>query len=99
MQAGEGDELYFANLVADRYRIPNALMERPVSVSAPPPPPPPPPRRFSPQNRCARPNRRCSIPGTSVSDLMEVAAGGAAEWIRRIGGRGAVSRWLCGPRQ
>ncbi|KPQ29988.1 MAG: hypothetical protein HLUCCX21_04305, partial [Porphyrobacter sp. HL-46] len=29
MQAGEGDELYFA-IGADRYRIPNALMERPV---------------------------------------------------------------------
>ena len=34
--------------------------------------------------------------GTSVSELMEIAAGGAAEWIRRIGaGRSATV--LCGP--
>lgn len=34
--------------------------------------------------------------GTSVSDLMEIAAGGAAEWIRRIAGGRAVTV-LCGP--
>ena len=34
--------------------------------------------------------------GTSVSALMEIAAGGAAEWIRRIAGRRAVTV-LCGP--
>ncbi len=34
--------------------------------------------------------------GTSVSDLMEVAAGGAAEWIRRIAAGRSVTV-LCGP--
>jgi ADP-dependent NAD(P)H-hydrate dehydratase / NAD(P)H-hydrate epimerase len=34
--------------------------------------------------------------GTSVSDLMEVAAGGAAEWIRRVAAGRAVTV-LCGP--
>lgn len=34
--------------------------------------------------------------GTSVSDLMEIAAGGAAEWIRRIAAGRAVTV-LCGP--
>ncbi|MFO6429474.1 NAD(P)H-hydrate dehydratase [Erythrobacter sp. W302b] len=34
--------------------------------------------------------------GTSVSDLMGIAAGGAAEWIRRIAGGRAVTV-LCGP--
>lgn len=34
--------------------------------------------------------------GTSVSELMEVAAGGAAEWIRRVAARRAVTV-LCGP--
>lgn len=34
--------------------------------------------------------------GTSVSDLMEVAAGGAAEWIRRIAAGRSVTL-LCGP--
>lgn len=34
--------------------------------------------------------------GTSVSALMEIAAGGAAEWIRRIAGGRAVTV-LCGP--
>ncbi len=34
--------------------------------------------------------------GTSVSDLMETAAGGAAEWIRRIAARRSVTV-LCGP--
>lgn len=34
--------------------------------------------------------------GTSVSELMEVAAGGAAEWVRRVAaGRGVTV--LCGP--
>jgi len=34
--------------------------------------------------------------GTSVSGLMETAAGGAAEWIRRIAAGGSVTV-LCGP--
>jgi hydroxyethylthiazole kinase-like uncharacterized protein yjeF len=34
--------------------------------------------------------------GTSVTDLMEVAAGGAAEWIRRVAAGRAVTV-LCGP--
>lgn len=34
--------------------------------------------------------------GTSVSDLMEIAAGGAAEWIRRVAAGRAVTV-LCGP--
>lgn len=34
--------------------------------------------------------------GTSVSDLMEVAAGGAAEWIRRVAAGRSVTV-LCGP--
>ncbi|WP_285709627.1 NAD(P)H-hydrate dehydratase [Erythrobacter oryzae] len=34
--------------------------------------------------------------GTSVGDLMETAAGGAAEWIRRIAARRSVTV-LCGP--
>ena len=34
--------------------------------------------------------------GTSVSDLMDVAAGGAAEWIRR-GAAGRAVTVLCGP--
>ncbi len=34
--------------------------------------------------------------GTSVSDLMETAAGGAAEWIRRVAAGRAVTV-LCGP--
>ena len=34
--------------------------------------------------------------GTSVSDLMEIAAGGAAEWIRRIAAGRSVTV-LCGP--
>ena len=34
--------------------------------------------------------------GTSVSELMEVAAGGAAEWIRRVAAGRAVTV-LCGP--
>ena len=34
--------------------------------------------------------------GTSVSELMEIAAGGAAEWIRRIAAGRAVTV-LCGP--
>jgi hydroxyethylthiazole kinase-like uncharacterized protein yjeF len=34
--------------------------------------------------------------GTSVSDLMEIAAGGAAEWVRRIAAGRAVTV-LCGP--
>jgi len=34
--------------------------------------------------------------GSSVSDLMEVAAGGAAEWIRRVAAGRAVTV-LCGP--
>jgi hydroxyethylthiazole kinase-like uncharacterized protein yjeF len=34
--------------------------------------------------------------GTCVSDLMEVAAGGAAEWIRRVAAGRAVTV-LCGP--
>lgn len=34
--------------------------------------------------------------GTSVSELMEIAAGGAAEWIRRIAGGRSVTV-LCGP--
>lgn len=34
--------------------------------------------------------------GTSVSELMEVAAGGAAEWIRRVAAGGQVTV-LCGP--
>jgi hydroxyethylthiazole kinase-like uncharacterized protein yjeF len=34
--------------------------------------------------------------GTSVSELMEVAAGGAAEWIRRIAAARSVTV-LCGP--
>ncbi|MBY0395489.1 MAG: NAD(P)H-hydrate epimerase, partial [Thermoleophilia bacterium] len=34
--------------------------------------------------------------GTSVSDLMETAAGGAAEWIRRVAARRSVTV-LCGP--
>jgi ADP-dependent NAD(P)H-hydrate dehydratase / NAD(P)H-hydrate epimerase len=34
--------------------------------------------------------------GTSVTDLMEIAAGGAAEWIRRVAAGRAVTV-LCGP--
>jgi ADP-dependent NAD(P)H-hydrate dehydratase / NAD(P)H-hydrate epimerase len=34
--------------------------------------------------------------GTSVSELMEIAAGGAAEWVRRIAAGRAVTV-LCGP--
>jgi ADP-dependent NAD(P)H-hydrate dehydratase / NAD(P)H-hydrate epimerase len=34
--------------------------------------------------------------GTSVSELMEIAAGGAAEWIRRVAAGRAVTV-LCGP--
>lgn len=34
--------------------------------------------------------------GTSVSDLMEIAAGGAAEWIRRVAAGCSVTV-LCGP--
>ena len=34
--------------------------------------------------------------GTSVSDLMEIAAGGAAEWVRRVAAGRSVSV-LCGP--
>jgi hydroxyethylthiazole kinase-like uncharacterized protein yjeF len=34
--------------------------------------------------------------GTSVSDLMEIAAGGAAEWIRRVAAGRSVTV-LCGP--
>ncbi|MBA4050880.1 MAG: bifunctional ADP-dependent NAD(P)H-hydrate dehydratase/NAD(P)H-hydrate epimerase, partial [Erythrobacter sp.] len=34
--------------------------------------------------------------GTSVTDLMEIAAGGAAEWIRRIAAGRSVTV-LCGP--
>lgn len=34
--------------------------------------------------------------GTSVSELMEIAAGGAAEWIRRVAARRSVTV-LCGP--
>lgn len=34
--------------------------------------------------------------GTSVSELMEIAAGGAAEWIRRIAAGRAITV-LCGP--
>jgi hydroxyethylthiazole kinase-like uncharacterized protein yjeF len=34
--------------------------------------------------------------GTSVSDLMEIAAGGAAEWVRRIAAGRSVTV-LCGP--
>jgi hydroxyethylthiazole kinase-like uncharacterized protein yjeF len=34
--------------------------------------------------------------GTSVSDLMEIAAGGAAEWIRRVAAGRPVTL-LCGP--
>lgn len=34
--------------------------------------------------------------GTSISELMEIAAGGAAEWIRRIAAGRAVTV-LCGP--
>lgn len=34
--------------------------------------------------------------GMSVSDLMEIAAGGAAEWVRRIAGGRSVTV-LCGP--
>ncbi len=34
--------------------------------------------------------------GTSVEDLMEIAAGGAAEWVRRIAAGRAVTV-LCGP--
>lgn len=34
--------------------------------------------------------------GTSVSELMEIAAGGAAEWIRRVAAGRSVSV-LCGP--
>jgi hydroxyethylthiazole kinase-like uncharacterized protein yjeF len=34
--------------------------------------------------------------GTSVSALMEIAAGGAAEWIRRVAAGRAVTV-LCGP--
>lgn len=34
--------------------------------------------------------------GTTVSDLMEIAAGGAAEWIRRVAAGRAVTV-LCGP--
>ena len=34
--------------------------------------------------------------GTSVSDLMEVAAGGAADWIRRVAAGRSVTV-LCGP--
>lgn len=34
--------------------------------------------------------------GTGVSELMELAAGGAAEWIRRVAAGGAVTV-LCGP--
>ena len=34
--------------------------------------------------------------GASVSDLMEVAAGGAAEWIRRVAAGRSVTV-LCGP--
>ncbi|MEM8726661.1 MAG: NAD(P)H-hydrate epimerase, partial [Pseudomonadota bacterium] len=34
--------------------------------------------------------------GTSVFELMEIAAGGAAEWIRRIAGGRPVTV-LCGP--
>lgn len=34
--------------------------------------------------------------GTSVSDLMEIAAGGAAEWVRRVAA-GRVVTVLCGP--
>lgn len=34
--------------------------------------------------------------GTGVSELMELAAGGAAEWIRRVAAGGAITV-LCGP--
>lgn len=34
--------------------------------------------------------------GTSISDLMEIAAGGAAEWIRRVAAGRSVTV-LCGP--
>ncbi|MBV7266940.1 NAD(P)H-hydrate epimerase [Erythrobacter ani] len=34
--------------------------------------------------------------GTSISDLMEIAAGGAAEWVRRIAAARSITV-LCGP--